>query len=356
MGQGPIRIVGAGVSGLTAAIQLARQGASVEVFEQRADSGLAHGLRCDAVENWTSVLDLRATLETWSIDPALFQPAPMLEVCTFDGECRLLTGGCPLLYMVRRGNGEGSLEWALKRQALELGVTIRYGHSHPRDGADVWAVGCPGRGFFLDAGITFRTAQPDRTAILFDRRVAPRACAYLFILGGVGTLAVLLTREMGAARVLLDKAVEAFQRIGPLEIREPKIRSGFGGALSELKACRTAPLAVGEAAGLLDYLWGFGIRHAMLSGVLAARTFLEGSRYDDLVVQEIAPLVQCSLVNRKLYDLAGNRTYRALVRYFCSRRQPHVLLRQSYRSRALRRRLSSWARRSLLNGSPCAGG
>ena len=352
MGRRPIRIVGAGISGLTAAIQLARHGVSVEVFEQRADSGLAHGLRCDAVENWTSLLDLRATLETWSIDSALFHPASVLEVCTFNGECRQLIGGHPLLYVVKRGSAEGSLEWALKRQALDLGVRIRYGQSHPGDGADVWAVGCPGRGFFLDAGITFRTAQPNRTAILFDRRVAPRACAYLLIVGGVGTLAVLLTREMGAARELLEKAVEAFQRIGPLEIREPKIHSGFGGDLSELKARRTTPLAVGEAAGFLDYLWGFGIRHAMLSGVLAARALLEGSRYEDLVVQEIAPLVQCSLVNRKLYDLAGNRTYRALVRYFCSRRQPHVLLRQSYRSKALRRRLGTWARQSLLKGSP----
>src|SRR5262245_1071573 len=270
MGQGPIRIVGAGVSGLTAAIQLARQGVSVEVFEQRADSGLVHGLRCDAVENWTSVLDLRATLETWCIDPAPFHPAPVVEVCTFDGECHRLTGGRPLLYVVKRGSGEGSLEWALKRQALDLGVTIRYGQSHPGDGADVWAVGCPGRAFFLDAGITFRTGQPDRTAILFDRRIAPRACAYLLILGGVGTLAVLLTRQMGAARALLNEAAEAFQRIGPLEIREPRIRGGFGGALSELEARRAAPLAVGEAAGFLDYLWGFGIRHAMFSGLLAA--------------------------------------------------------------------------------------
>lgn len=348
----PVRVVGAGVSGLTAAIQLARHGASVEVFERRTDSGWARELRCDAVENWSSAPDLRATLESWSIDPAPFHPAPVLEVCTFDGECHRVTGDRPLLYAVKRGSGEGCLEWALKRRALDLGVTIRYGQSHPSDGADVWAVGARGRGFFLDVGITFRTAQPDRTAVLFDRRIAPRACAYLVILGGVGTLAVLLTREMGAARALLDKAIEAFRRIGPLDIQEPRIRSGFGGALGELKAGRTAPLVVGEAAGFLDYLWGFGVRHAMHSGALAARALLEGSGYHDLVAREIAPLVQSSLVNRRLFDLAGNRTYRALVRYFCARRQPHVLLQRSYRSRALRRRLASWAYRSLQEGSP----
>src|SRR5262245_5029362 len=352
MRHGPVRIVGAGVSGLTTAIQLARHGVEVEVFERRADSGLAHGLRCDAIENWTSAPDLRETLERWSIDPAPFHPAPVLDVCTFDGECHRLTEGRPLLYCVKRGTGDGCLEQALKRRALDLGVAIRYRQSRSSGAADVWAVGLRGRGFFLDVGITFRTIQPNRTAVLFDRRIAPRACAYLVILDGTGTLAVLLTREMGDARALLEKAIDVFRRMGPLDIREPKIRSGFGGALGELKPGRSGPLVVGEAAGFLDYLWGFGIRHAMLSGVLAARALIDGSRYEDLVAREIEPLLQCSLVNRKVYDLAGNRTYRALVRYLCARQQPHVLLRQSYRSRGFRRRLGSWARRSLMKGSP----
>jgi len=349
--QSPLRIVGAGVAGLTTAIQLARHGASVEVFERRADSGPVHGVRCDAIENWTSPDDLYGDLKSWSIDGALFHQPSSLEVRTFDGECRPVTQVRPLLYVVKRGSEAGCLDWALKRQALDLGVRIRYGETQPRQNADVWAVGSRGRGLFLDTGITFRTSQPNRAVILFDRRIAPRACAYLLVVDGVGTLAVLLTREMKSARELLGNAIDAFRRVAPFDMREAKMRSGFGGTLRALNTGPSVPLAIGEAAGFLDYLWGFGIRYAMLSGSLAARALLEGSRYDDLVARQIAPLVQCSLINRKLYDLAGNRTYRALVRYFCGHEDLHALLRQSYRSRAVRRHLWPWVRRSFLGGS-----
>ncbi len=350
MMRSPLRIVGAGVSGLTAAIQLARHGASVEVFERRADSGPAHSVRCDAVENWTSPDDFCTDLRRWSIDGAPFHQPTSLEVRTFDGVCHPVTQARPLLYLVKRGNQEGCLDWALKRQALDLGVRIRYGETQPRQNADIWAVGSEGRGFFLDVGITFRASQPNRAVILFDGRIAPRACAYLFTVNGVGTLAVLLTRQMRSARELLGNAIDAFQRVAPFDMREAKMRSGFGGTLCALNSGPSVPLVIGEAAGFLDYLWGFGIRYAMLSASLAAGALLEGSCYEDLVAREIAPLVQCSLINRKLYDLAGNRTYRSLARYFCGRQDLRALLRHSYRSRAMRRHLWPWVRRSFLGG------
>jgi len=40
---------------------------------------------------------------------------------------------------------------------------------------------------------------------------------------------------------------------------------------------RSGRLYVGEAAGLQDPAWGFGLRYALESGALAARCLLEGS-------------------------------------------------------------------------------
>ena len=41
-------------------------------------------------------------------------------------------------------------------------------------------------------------------------------------------------------------------------------------------ACSGGVLLAGEAAGFQDALWGFGIRYALLSGCLAARSLLSG--------------------------------------------------------------------------------
>ena len=344
-----VQIVGGGLSGLTTAVQLARRGVGVEVFERRS-AREAPELRCDAVENWTTADDLGALLPTWEIDATAFHPATSIEICTYDGERHALCLQRPLLYLVRRGGEPGCLDRALRQQALDLGVRIRHGQTLPREQADVWAVGSPRGGFFLDAGITFRTSEPDRTVILFDKRLTPKACAYLIVMRGVGTLAVLLTQQFGRARAFLSDAVAAFQRIQPFELRDPRLHGGFGGATSTLRPGPSAPLAVGEAAGFLDYLWGFGIRHAMLSGVLAARALLGEESYENLVAREIRPLVQSSLINRKLYNRAGNRVYRALIRYFCAQRDPVGLLRRSYRSRRMRRLLWPWVARSLPGG------
>lgn len=345
-----VRIVGGGLSGLTTAIQLARRGVAVEVFERRGERAAMPELRCDAVENWTTAGDFGALLTGWAIDASPFHQVTSIDVCTFDGECHALALHRPLFYLVKRGDEPGCLDRALKDQALDLGVAIRHGQTLPREQADVWAAGSPRGGFFLDVGITFRTSLSDRAVVLFDTRLSPKACAYLLVIGGVGTVAVLLTEQFKLSRRLLGDAVAAFQRILPFELRDARLRGGFGGTMTAVGAGSPAPLAVGEAAGFLDYLWGFGIRHAMLSGVLAAHALVEGENYEELVAREIRPLVRSSLVNRRLYDRAGNRVYRALIRTLCGRRDLPELLHRAYRSGAIRAVFWRWVARSSPGG------
>ena len=345
-----VRIVGGGPSGLSAAIQLARHGVGVEVFERRSHLRSAPEIRCDAVENWTTAEDLGAVLSNWAIDASPFHQVSSIDVRTFDGECHALAQPRPMLYLVKRGSEPGCLDHALRVQALDLGVRIHHGQTLPREQADVWAVGCARGGFFLDVGITFRTSQPNRAVILFDERLAPKACAYLFVIDGVATLAVLLTRQFRHARAFLRDTVAAFQRIQPFDMRDARLRAGFGGALNAFGPCPSVPLVVGEAAGFLDYLWGFGIRQAMLSGFLAARALLEGGDYESLVAQEIRPLVQSSLINRKFYDRAGNRAYRALIQYLCAKPGLHGLLHRAYQAPGVRRVFWPWVARSLSGG------
>src|SRR5882724_6957482 len=133
MKQRSVRIVGAGVSGLTAAVVLARRGVDVEIFERQPGCGVSHPVRWDAVENWSTQADLNVFLAHWSLENSPFRPATTIEVRAFDGESHTLTQHRPLLYVTRRGDQPDSLDAVLKRQALDLGVRIRYGATLARE-------------------------------------------------------------------------------------------------------------------------------------------------------------------------------------------------------------------------------
>jgi flavin-dependent dehydrogenase len=57
---------------------------------------------------------------------------------------------------------------------------------------------------------------------------------------------------------------------------------------------------VGERAGFQDALWGLGLRHALLSGVLAARAVVMGEDYDALCRRLLVPGLEVALANRTL--------------------------------------------------------
>jgi flavin-dependent dehydrogenase len=342
-----VRIAGAGVAGLTSAIALARRGIGVEIFERRPAAWAARPPRFDAVENWTTADDFGVVLSRWSIDASPFRPIASIEVHTFDGATHVVRQDRPVLYLAKRGNEPGCLEHSLERQALALGVRIHRGRTLTADQADVWATGVPRCGVFLDVALTFRTSSPDRVEAIVDRRITPKAYAYLIVVDGAGTLAILLTDEFGRARSLLGRAVATFQRLRPFDMREPRLQSGFGGAPHAFAARARGARVIGEAAGFLDYLWGFGIRHAMLSGTLAARSIVEGVDYETLVAREVRPLVATSLVNRRFYDYAGNHAYRLLIRYFCGRADLRASLQRFYRARRVRSMFVPWIVRSL---------
>ena len=62
---------------------------------------------------------------------------------------------------------------------------------------------------------------------------------------------------------------------------------------------------IGEHAGFQDALAGFGIRHAIRSGVLAAECLLGGQDYAARWQSELGPLLEAGIVNRWMFGLGG---------------------------------------------------
>lgn len=73
-------------------------------------------------------------------------------------------------------------------------------------------------------------------------------------------------------------------------------------------------LTVAEAAGLQDYFLGFGLRYALLSGHLAARSLVTGESYEELVSHAIGSHFRAGFVNRLIDDHLGDRGYRLFIR------------------------------------------
>jgi flavin-dependent dehydrogenase len=346
MSKGSIRIAGAGLAGLSAAIGLARRGHHVEVFDKNPDSGAARHSDWDAIENWTTEQDMLALLDQWGIAPSFEHRSQLdFEVYDKDGTCYPVTTPRPFFYLLKRGPERGSVEQELKQQALDHGVAIHYSRPCQRTEVDIWAAGSQHGGFFLGAGMTFRTHHPDLVLGLVSTKAAPKAYAYLVIVDGQGTLSVVLTRDFKQARAYLDHSIAIFRRAKQFDMTDVKMTSGFGGLAGAFWQPATNPIVVGEAAGFQDFLWGFGIRYALFSGHLAARAIDQGLDYEALVSREIRPLVRSSMVNRTLYDWAGDRTYRALIRRFSASPDLTRLTRRWYRGLAFRHLVWPIARR-----------
>ena len=69
---------------------------------------------------------------------------------------------------------------------------------------------------------------------------------------------------------------------------------------------------VGESGGLQDFMWGFGMRMAVWSGVLAAQEMLGGPLYDREVRRQLLPYVQTSVANRWLMNRVGDRMFKRM--------------------------------------------
>jgi flavin-dependent dehydrogenase len=328
-----IGIAGAGLAGLTTAIGLAQSDRPVEVFEAAPDSGWWRKGTWDAIENWTTEDDFMILLDRWKISHSFeCRPISNFEVYDLHGECHSITTPRPTLYLVKRGNQSGALEYSLKNQALEYGVTIHYNQQRNYQDVDVWAVGAQHKGQFLGAGIQFKTRHPDTVKLLISSNHAPKAYAYLFIVDGQGLLSVTLTRNHANARIYLQRSLEFFRKVSPLNLDMDHVRlsSGFGGRWTDFWQSESTALRVGEAAGLQDYLWGFGIRYALHSGYLAAQALDQGFDYNQAIRTQIHPLVHTSFINRAVYNQADDNVYRLLIGWFSRSPKLIELLRRRY--------------------------
>ena len=328
----PVSISGAGPAGLAAAMTLARAGVPTVVHELRHDVGARFHGDFQGIENWTTPGDVLEELGELGIETR-FELVPCREGIFYGPQEResVLRSPDPLFYLVRRGPEPGTLDSGMKAAAIECGVDLRFGErggQFPCEAA-IRAHG-PGGSGTVAVGYVFDTDMPDGVFGVLSDRLAPKGYAYLLIHRGHGTIAACLFDEFDEEKRCLDRTLEFFERRVGLRMRGPRHFGGTGQFRLTRSACNNGVLLAGEAAGFQDALWGFGIRYALLSGCLAARSLLSGADYDRLWKERFGGLQRTSVVNRYFFARMGHPGYRWLMRALRRAPDPRQWLRRFY--------------------------
>lgn len=334
----PIRIAGAGPAGLAAALELARAGGRVQVYEKRTDAGKRFLGDLQGLENWSSLADVRNETPIRDLGPECLLK-PFSRVIVSDGSrTEVAAFARPLFYVVRRGALPGALDQALKQSALDAGVQIRFGEKLPEGAADIVATGVrPAQVYAAALGCTFETRADDLAVAFVNNRIARRGYAYLLIADGQGCLCTTMFADGPEIRAAFAETLAAAQRLFAFDMRRVRRVGGVVSVGGAPRFTEGGRLYCGEAAGLQDFLWGFGIRHALESGRMAARCLLSGENYDALAARQFLPFLRAGVVNRFLWEFSGDAAFRYVLGRL-SRGSPYETLRRAYSGNALMQR------------------
>lgn len=313
-----ITVVGAGPGGLTAAINLVKNGYEVDLFEQNNDVGFRFNGDFQGLENWSDHEDTLDILKNLGIETNfLCQPYYGSDGLFYGPKLKkvVVKTSRPLFYLIERGAGNNSFDQGLRQQAEKVGVNIIWNHKLEsiKEGYAIVSTG-PKAADAIAKGFVFKTSLKDSFIAFLDNKIAPKAYAYLLVNNGRATFATCLFEDFKNERMIFDKALETLKSVIDIDINEPKKFGGFVNFFNKpILSKNRRFLYVGENAGFQDALWGFGIKYAMLSGYYAAQSIINDTSYKDLCMTHLVPKFQTSLANRWLFAHLTNYGYSFLL-------------------------------------------
>ena len=313
-GDRSVKILGAGPAGLAAAITLARHGRAVQVFERKRDCGARFLGDLQGLENWSETKDVVAEFRNFGL-VINFDCDPVHSIVETNGRrSEELVFDRAAFYLVKRGTAERSLDQGLKEQALAAGVEIRFRESLPARDADIVATGPVAREVFaIDKGVVFRTDAPNMAVGLVNDRAGFKGYSYLLVTGGYGCLCTVLFDRFHTIHACFEEAKTMLADGPGVRIESPKSVGGIGHFAGRSRFQDGHSLYVGEAAGLQDFLWGFGIRTAVKSGVLAAQCLLTDRNYQRAARGCFGRRLKAGVVNRWLWEIFRRGDYSVIL-------------------------------------------
>ncbi len=328
-----INILGGGISGLACAIILCENDYKVNVYEKGSYVGKRFNEDWQGLENWSENTDVLKQIESYGIDLS-FEYEPLSELAVhYSGKLKTIRGknAC---YLVRRGSKEGCLDKALLEQAEKLGVKIRLNYKPEKElPVHVNATG-PRNANILARGIKFNTSVDSGYHMAFGQDIAKGFYSYLLSKNGHGTIATVFGPEsVSRSQEFLQNTVNYFSDfLNEKELSAGKRFGGYGHFEIKKNYCdEKGAMFIGEAGGFQDYLWGFGMRYAIQSANLAARSIIHNESYNELIREHLLKKMKHSKRNRLISEVMGPLMPPIQYYVFASSKDPLKLLNICYR-------------------------
>jgi flavin-dependent dehydrogenase len=311
----PIKILGAGISGLSAAITLARNGLKVEVFEKNSHAGGRFKRDFQGLRNFGN-LDIDSIKEFEKVGIYLKPCERLMKITRYSQfhSFEVFSDNKPIYYSVLRGENENSIDSQLVTIAAKLGVDIKFNSRLNLNYVDIVATGPYTRDSFAYGELYEDTNIDDSGFTFFDKRYSPNG--YLYVIPGEknGEAEVVnysnnSSIDTETLKLLYNRAVrenDILKNILDGAIRKYAC-SGIGCCSLLDEPFQNNRYYVGEAAGLQDVTAGFGIRYAIMSGYLAAQSILTGKDYNQFISKTFKPQLEFEHKRRENFKKLTNK-------------------------------------------------
>ncbi|MBE9581578.1 MAG: NAD(P)/FAD-dependent oxidoreductase [Proteobacteria bacterium] len=330
MAEKEINILGAGISGLSCAIILQRNGYAVNVYEKKSGVGTRFNDDWQGIENFSEDINVLKQIESYGID-ASFEYEPINSLYFHLGKKKKLLDMENSAYLVRRGKEKRSLDTDLLKQATNLGAKVHF-NSRMDDNIHIDATG-PKKRDILARGIIFSTKSVDSYHLAIGKEIAEGFYSYLLIRKGQGTIATVFgSKNSKNSNKFLENTIDQFSDyIDKKELLNGKKFGGYGNfEIKKNLRGENGALLIGEAGGFQDYFWGFGMRYAIQTSYLAARSIINNESYEELIKANIAPKMKRAIRNRVLFESFGKLSYPILYYSLTKSRHPLKILKTIY--------------------------
>ncbi len=310
--QEKIQIAGAGISGLSAAITLARGGKEVEVLEKNKTVGgqfkdSVHAFRNYPTPMQTILDDIGIDLKYTNPIYKTYKYSPSLKMVEIDSEI-------PVHYTILRGSeNKKSICHQLHKQAKKEGVKFRFNTKADPADVDIIATG-HGHTDVVGYGATYTKANIDKEEcyLFYDENYSPGG--YIYVLPHGKETEVVTTCFKHKYFDNVEELYESLIQENPVLSRildGAKYKTEVSGKLTydiRMSASKSRDhLYVGEAAGFVDAARGFGMIYALESGHLAARSVISNMSYEELWKAHLKREMIFNFKRRILYQLWDNK-------------------------------------------------